>query len=213
MNTFGGFELITEPDSTQRFATPYLRLFPRRVILAPNEAQLVKIQLVRTNELTQGEYRSHLYFRQVINKKPLGNKDNAAADSTKGLSVKLTPVYGISIPCIIRKGESNATVSISDLEYENTGDSLSYIKMNLHRAGNMSTYGDISVSYVDGNNKTVEVGKIQGVSVYTPGQIRKCKMELKKMVGIDYSKGKLKVVYSIEDSKKVLAEAELVLNH
>lgn len=213
MNALGGFELITEPDSNQHFATPYLRLFPRRVILAPNESQLVKVQLVRTNELITGEYRSHLYFRQVINKKPLGNKENATADKATGVSVSLTPVYGISIPCIIRKGESNTSVSITDLEYENIGDSLSYIKMNIHRAGNMSTYGDITVSYVDGNNKTVEVGKTQGVSVYTPGLVRKCKMELKKMVGIDYSKGKIKVVYSTEDSRKILAEAELVLNH
>ena len=213
MNALGGFELITEPDSSQHFATPYLRLFPRRVILAPNESQLVKVQLVRINELTTGECRSHLYFRQVLNKKPLGNKDNTADDSAKGVSVKLTPVYGISIPCIIRKGESNTTVSISELEYENIGDSLSNIKMNLHRTGNMSTYGDISVSYVDGNNKTVEVGMTQGVSVYTPGLVRKCKMELKKMVGVDYSKGKIKVSYFTQESKKVLAEAELVLNH
>ena len=213
MNALGGFELITEPDSNQHFATPYLRLFPRRVILAPNESQLVKVQMVRVNELASGEYRSHLYFRQVINKKPLGNKDNIVTDSTKGVSVKLIPVYGISIPCIIRKGESNTTVSISELEYENIGDSISNIIMNLHRLGNMSTYGDLTVSYIDGNNKTVEVGKTQGVSVYTPGQIRKCKMELKKMVGVDYSKGKLKVVYSPENSIKVLAEAELVLNH
>ena len=213
MNALGGFELITEPDSNQHFATPYLRLFPRRVILAPNESQLVKIQLVRTNELTSGEYRSHLYFRQVIYQKPLSNKEPAEANKATGVSVKLTPVYGISIPCIIHKGESNTTVSISDLEYENIGDSLSYLKMNIHRSGNMSTYGDITVSYMDSNNKSLEVGKTQGVSVYTPGQIRKCKMELKKIVGVDYSKGKLKVVYSPENSIKALAEAELVLNH
>lgn len=213
MNAFGGFELITEPDSNQHFATPFLRLFPRRVILAPNESQLVKIQLVRTNELETGEYRSHLYFRQVLNKKPLGNKDIAVTDKPTGVSVSLISVYGISIPCIIRKGESNTTVSISELEYENIGDSLSFIKMNLHRTGNMSTYGDISVSYIDSNNKSFEVGITQGVSIYTPGQVRKCKMELKKMKGIDYSKGKIKVSYLTQESKKVLAEAELVINH
>src|SRR4051812_12766425 len=62
MNEDGSFDEITVPDSGQLFAGPYLRFFPRKVTLAPNEAQVVKIQLIKTNELTTGEYRSHLYF-------------------------------------------------------------------------------------------------------------------------------------------------------
>lgn len=214
MNTFGGFDLIAEPDSGQRFASPYFRIFPRRVILAPNESQLLKVQLTKTNELLAGEYRSHLYFRSVINKKPLGEKNLKLVDTT-AVSVSLIPVYGISIPCIIRKGESNASVSISDLEYEKTGDSISIVKVNFTRSGNMSTYGNISVFYIDSKNKSFEVGYIQGVALYTPGTVRQCKIELKKIKGVDYSDGKLKIAYFTEQGKKQLtfAEAELVLGH
>src|ERR1700759_689889 len=48
MKEDGSFEQITVPDSGQNFAGKYLRFFPRRVTLAPNEAQVVKIQLIKT---------------------------------------------------------------------------------------------------------------------------------------------------------------------
>ena len=51
MKDDGSFEQITVPDSGQNFAGKYLRFFPRRVTLAPNEAQVVKIQLIKTNEI------------------------------------------------------------------------------------------------------------------------------------------------------------------
>ena len=64
-----------QPDSGQQFADKYLRFFPRRVTLAPNESQMVKLQMVKTNELQPGEYRSHLYFRAVPKEQPLGESD------------------------------------------------------------------------------------------------------------------------------------------
>src|ERR1700740_1244635 len=74
MKEDGSFEEIKVADSGQNFAGPYLRFFPRKVSLAPNEAQVVKIQLIRTNEMKPGEYRSHLYFRSVPDERPLGEK-------------------------------------------------------------------------------------------------------------------------------------------
>ncbi len=209
MSEVGDFKEITVPDSGQNFATPYLRVFPRRVVLAPNESQTVKVQVTKTNELEPGEYRSHIYFRAVKNIKPLG--DNASKADSGTISVKLEPVFGISIACIIRKGESNTVVSISDLEYDNTVDSVEYLKMNFHRTGNMSTYGDITVNFINNENKSFEVGKIQGFGVYTPGNIRKCKMKLKKPIGVNFNQGKFNVVYTVSESKKVLTEAELTI--
>ena len=104
MKEDGGFETITQPDPGQRFADKNFRFFPRNVVLAPGEAQSIKIQLVNTNELETGEYRSHIYFRAEAAKKPLGEKE-APAD-TGAISVKVVAVFGISIPVIIRVGES-----------------------------------------------------------------------------------------------------------
>jgi P pilus assembly chaperone PapD len=72
MKEDGSFETITEPDPGQNFADKYFRIFPRNVVLPPNEAQTVKVQLINTGELQPGEYRSHLYVRAEAEKAPLG---------------------------------------------------------------------------------------------------------------------------------------------
>src|SRR5437868_5880944 len=63
MEEDGKFVKITQPDPGQNFADKNLRFFPRTVTLGPNEAQTVKVQLTKANDLAPGEYRSHLYFR------------------------------------------------------------------------------------------------------------------------------------------------------
>lgn len=212
MKEDGSFEEITEPGAGENFAADYLRLFPRSVALAPNEAQVVKIQLNRTNQLATGEYRSYVYFRSVPTEKPLGEKESTPnKDST--ISVQLIPVFGISIPVIIRVGESTAKVTLSDcsLEIENN---IPRLKMTLNRSGNMSVYGDIAVNYITSRGKITRVGLVRGLAVYTPNAIRRIQLLLDKPGGdIDYRSGKLHIVYTTPaDSKSAkLAEAELVL--
>ncbi|MDP1746272.1 MAG: molecular chaperone [Bacteroidota bacterium] len=209
MKEDGGFENITQPDPDQYFADPYLRIFPRKVFLGPNESQVVKIQLQKADQLVPGEYRSHLYFRAMPDVKPLGEKEIQIEPSE--ISVKLTPVFGITIPVIIRKGETTTKVSLSNLSLKNVKDSIPTLKLDFNRGGNVSVYGDISVNLVLLNGKITKVGEVRGFAVYTPGTIRKCTIELKK--DIDYSKGKLVVDYSAsaEDNSVKLAEAELEL--
>jgi hypothetical protein len=133
---------------------------------------------------------------------------------TASIRVRLIPVYGISIACIIRKGESNTRISISDIQYENAGDSACYLNMKFNRNGNMSTYGDVLIHYTDQRNKSYEVGKVQGFAVYNPGAVRRCKIELQKPEGVNFREGKFTVTYTgYENSKSVeLAEAEVFLN-
>ncbi len=87
MKEDGRFESITEPDPGQRFADKNIRYFPRSVTLGPGEAQVVKVQVIKTNELTPGEYRSHFYFRAVPKPKPLGEAE--APVDCSSISVKL----------------------------------------------------------------------------------------------------------------------------
>jgi hypothetical protein len=207
MNENGGFKAITTPDLGQYFATPYLRVFPRTVTLAPNESQIVKVQLTRSTELKEGEYRSHLYFRAKKNNNPLGQKEKVV-DSTS-ISVKLEAIFGISIATIIKKGTSNTITTISNLFYEKDKEFNHFINFNLNRTGNMSSYGDIHINYVYGNNTIVEVAKVKGVAVYTPGEVRKVKIQLKTPKGITFTGGTFKVAYTANESKEILADAEL----
>ncbi|MCK7542395.1 MAG: hypothetical protein MZV63_71745 [Marinilabiliales bacterium] len=60
MTEEGGFETITEPDEGQMFASPYMRYFPRTVTLGPNEAQTVKIQLVKKRQAWSPASTGHI---------------------------------------------------------------------------------------------------------------------------------------------------------
>jgi P pilus assembly chaperone PapD len=213
MTDDGAFETISEPDSGQLFADPYLRFFPRSVALGPNEAQVVKIQLTKTNELTSGEYRSHVYFRAVPNTKPLGEEE--APKDTTSISVKLTPVFGITIPVIIRVGESTTKVSLSNLALEMVNDTLPNFKLTFNRTGNFSVYGDVTVNYISPEGKTTQVGLIKGLAVYSPNKIRHFQFDLvKATAGVNYHAGKLYVEYTTQAEPKAekLAEAELILH-
>ena len=210
MKADGSVETITEPDSAQNFADKYLRVFPRRVTLAPNEAQTVKVQVTKSNELTPGEYRSHLYFRAVPNEKPLGEKE-ITKDSS--ISVKLVPVFGISLPIIIRQGESTATVNFSNASFRMENDSTPLVKLTFNRSGNTSVYGDVVVNHISANGKVTQVGLVKGLAVYTPNSIRNVQLALNKKQGINYHTGKLHITYTDDSPRAVkLAEGDISLN-
>jgi P pilus assembly chaperone PapD len=212
MKEDGSFETISTPDPGQNFADQYIRFFPRLVELPPNEAQVVKVQLVKTNQLAPGEYRSHFYFRSVPKAKPLGEVE--AAKDTNSISVSLTSIFGITIPAIIRIGESNTKVTLSDLSFKIVNDTIPRLTLAFNRTGNMSAYGDLAVDHISKQGVITRVGIANGIAVYTPNLIRRFQFNLKKVTGIDYKSGTLRIVYSAPSDVKPAryAEAELNLN-
>jgi P pilus assembly chaperone PapD len=211
MNNNGGFEIITEPDPGQRFADSYIRFFPRTVTLGPNEAQVVKVQVVRRNELTDGEYRSHFYFRSVPKPRPLGEEEKNK--DTTAIAVRLTPVFGITIPVIIRVGESSVKVTLSDLSLEMGNDTIPRLRLVFKRSGNMSVYGDLAVDYVSPQGKIIRVGNANGIAVYTPNTVRQFQFNLNTVPGVDFRTGTIRAIYSAPSDVKPMryAEAELPL--
>jgi P pilus assembly chaperone PapD len=209
MTEDGSFEQITEPDSGQRFADPFIRFFPRNVVLGPNEAQTVKVQLSKTSQLQDGEYRSHFYFRAVPDQAPLGEED-AVIDST--ITIKLQAIFGITIPVIIRKGESTAVVDITESSLEMI-NGTPVLNLTFKRSGNMSTYGNITVEHQGLDGIRTQVGMVRGMAVYTPNEIRRFRLQLSTDKGVDYTQGKLYVVYSVQSDARdaKLAEAEVAL--
>lgn len=211
MKTDGSFEEITEPDPGQNYADKNLRIFPRTVVLGPNEAQLVKIQLSQTSKLLPGEYRSHLYFRALEEEKPLGQE--APSRDSSALSVKLTAIFGISIPVIIRIGESTAQINLTEVQLKNDNGSEPVLKARFNRTGNMSVYGDLTIRHQSIDGKLTQVGLVKGISVYTPNLVRDMQVKLDPAAGIDYKSGKLLITYTsqAEDKAELMAQAELIL--
>jgi hypothetical protein len=211
MKDDGSYEVITTPDEGQFFADPYLRYYPRSVTIAPKKSQIIKMQFVKSGKMASGEYRSHIFFRAVPKVNPRGDKD-VVTDSTP-VSAKLTPVFGITIPVIIRVGESTTQVTLSDLSVEIVNDTMPKFKLQFNRSGNFSVYGDMIVTYVPNQGKEIKVASVKGIGVYTPNTIRRFQCNLDNVQGINYKTGKLHVVFTtpVDTKAQKLAEAEFVL--
>ena len=200
MTEDGNFEQIETPEQGQQFATDFLRYFPRRVTLAPNEAQTIRVQLTRTGNLEQGEYRSHMYFRAVEEQTALGARE---ADESEGISINIKTVFGISIPVIIRHGVSTTEVQLTDISVDTSGE-VPKLHIAINRSGNMSVYGNLTVTHISPEGKQTLVGAVKGISVYTPNEKRNLNFDLRETEGVSLKTGKLKVSYS-EETGEILA--------
>ncbi len=211
MTDDGKFEQITQPDSTLKIASNNLRFFPRSVTLAPNEAQSVKVQLIKTNSLEDGEYRSHLYFRGIPNNNRALGEENSKKD--EGISVKITPIFGLTLPIIIRKGDPTLEMNIADIALHFSPEKEPFIKLKLNRTGNISSYGDVIVNYISNSDAVTRVALIKGLAVYTPNVSREINLKLDDSKTIDWHSGKIEVIYFDNGSQtKKLAENSLKLN-
>lgn len=207
MTETGSFEQITEPEEDQRFASDFLRYYPRIVKLGTGEAQTLRVQLSKTNSLEEGEYRSHLYFRSIKDQSALG--EESITDSTDQISIKIKTVFGISIPIIIRIGEDNSKIAIRDLIITRETE-VPEITMVLEREGNMSVYGHLAITYISPNGSNSQIAMIKGIAVYTPNKNRTITMQLKNLDNIDLNHGQLKIEYK-EENGRLLGEARLDL--
>ncbi|RBL91207.1 molecular chaperone [Chitinophaga flava] len=211
MKEDGSFENIEQPDSGQLFASNNLRVFPRTVTIAPKESQAVKLQVINTGNLPPGEYRSHVYFRAVPPPIPAG--EIPVAKDTNNLEVKLVPVFGVTIPVIIRIGTDSTTTSISDMDTDLSDPKKPQVLFSINRSGNMSTYGDLTIDYVSLTGQRTRAAFVKGVAVYTPLLKRKLRIELDATSKLNYHQGKLEVNFESNAGKNPapLAKQELGL--
>lgn len=206
----GSFFNIDNPKEGQMYSDPYLRIFPRTVTLSPGEPQVIMVQYTRKSDMLAGEYRSHLYFRAEKSNKPLGLED--IASNSKEISVMLSPVYGMSIPIIIRSGDVKVSSTISNMKMEVGKDKKEYIDFTINRVGNISLYGDIRVEFKPNNGKAFEVGNLNSVGVYTDIDKRNINLKLDNNSGKLLTKGKLKVQYFNNSEAKQVLYSESIIN-
>ena len=209
MTETGGFVTPEKSDTGNMFADPYLRIFPRKVTIPPNESQVIRLQFHKKSNMKDGEYRSHLYFRSEQNYDPRG--EQRLKDSTK-MAVKLTPIFGLSIPIIIRIGKLNAQSTFGNIQMERSEDSIPIIKLGINRVGNKSIYGDILVKYEPVDGPSIELGEMKGVGVYTNINRRNVTIKLLKAKGLKFNNGKITVKYINNEGEKGTIIAEQKIN-
>jgi hypothetical protein len=210
MNENGSFTIVTKPEPGQNFAQPHLRIYPRTITLKPGEGQVVMLQRRRNSKNQTGEYRSHLYFRSTTDYSALGKTIN---DTVTGVSVKLRPIFGMTIPVIFHSGKVSATATLSELKLESEKN-INKINFTLNRVGNKSLYGDFTVEYFPVKGKSTTIAKINGVAIYTTIKKRFMSLNLPTTPLINFKEGTIKVIYKTrpgEQKQSIFAESILNL--
>lgn len=208
MTENGRLEIIETPDEGQLIASPFLRFYPRSITLAPGESQTVKIQLSRTNNLENGEYRSHLYIRAEEKTQVLEEKD--AVEKPESIAIQLKPIYGISIPNIIRIGGAKVAAEFEEISVTHDNNTP-FLSMKVIRDGKQSLYAVLELAHVSPNGIKTQVGK-KAVVIYTPLSLQNINMKLENSEGIEFNSGRLGITLTDrEGEKKLLASESLDL--
>ena len=160
MTADGRLEEVSDEQANEieQAAKSMIRYAPRRVTLPPNQPQAIRLGIRAPQDLPDGEYRAHLLFRAIPKAKPVTEQSAPAS----GFKITLTPIYGVTIPVIIRQGNLQATAGIANarVEQDEKGSTFAF---DLSRQGNRSTYGEIRVTK-QGVSEPILVAR--GIAVY-----------------------------------------------
>jgi hypothetical protein len=146
-------------------AADMVRWSPHHFTLPGNESQMVRLMARVPPDLPPGEYRTHFSVIAV----PPGDDGLTIDEAAKGqapadsIGVKITPRFGISIPVIIRVGETTLTSGLKDLAVTTAPGGQKLLRLTITRSGTRSSFGDITVT-APGAPKPVAM--IRGVGVY-----------------------------------------------
>ena len=196
---------VTDPTPQEKAAADMIIYAPRRVTLAPNEPQSIRIAARPPQGLPDGEYRVHLLFRAIPPAVPVVP---ASAETPKGLHLQLIPIYGVTIPVIVRLGSLQATAGITNVAVEKK-DGKPVVGLDLSRSGTRSTFGEVRI-YKPAVKDPIAVQK--AVAIYTELNERHVQIPI-----VDTYKGAIDgpvtVEYfeTFEDGVQKLAETQAVL--
>jgi hypothetical protein len=211
-------ELDSVKDEAQRArvrtASALLRWSPRRIALPSNEAQTIRIMARIPPDLPPGEYRTHFSAVQVPAKAAggLSIEDASGSKTGSGIGVRIVPRFGITIPIIVRVGETTLATGLRDLSVKPLGKGRSGIALTITRSGTRSAFGNITVT-AGGSSKPIAV--IKGIGVYTELDQRPVTVPINPEVPAStYARGaRLTVTYTDDDYRPgaILARQEFVV--
>lgn len=209
----GQFEEISEAGPGERFADGLIRFSPRQVTLEPEVAQTVRLMLRKPAGLPPGEYRSHLLFYAVPAGAQAGADIEGGGPGKGQVGVRLTPVYRVSIPVIVREGDLAAGAALSDVAVQPREGAPPVLSFRLRRNGERSLYGDVTATFLPRGGGEVVVGKVHGLAVYLPNGSRTMGLELHPPDGVSLAQGVLRVTFEERPAAPgaARAEAEVVL--
>jgi len=158
MTPEGNLVDVTDPNAGEKAAQEMLLYAPRRITLPPNQPQAIRLTARAPEGLPDGEYRVHMLFRAIPPARP-----QVAPQKIEGVAFQLRPIYGVTIPVIIRLGHLEAKAAIANVR-KVTADGKPAIALDLSRTGDRSTFGAVKI-FKAGVADPIAV--VNGIAVYT----------------------------------------------
>jgi P pilus assembly chaperone PapD len=205
MEENGGYKELSENEGYEKTASNMIRFSPRQVTLKPGEVQSVRLMVRKPKELDDGEYRTHLFFKAIPSEKDSRYHIENQKSGGKNLSVKLIPIFGVSIPVIVKHGELEANVAIENAHIAKDKRNISF---SLKRDGMASRYGNLNIIHQKPTGESELLKEIRGIGVLYPLNKRNIEIALNKKI----DSGKLRIEYrDVEDEDLILAKEEISL--
>lgn len=204
MEPDGSVKSIETPEEGAPFADSILRVTPRQLVLEPNQTQVVRLQIRRSLNSISGEYRSHLRFQNI----PEQTTEAGDTANAEGISIKLIPIYGISIPVILRGKDAQVKGEFRNVSFINDSTGANVI-FDVMRTGNRSLFGEVEVTWLRENEKPVKIGLIRNFAVYPPIDHRKGRIKLQIPGDFKSGEGQFRLAYKDGESTELPLLTEL----
>ncbi len=176
----------TDANDDEEAALGMIRYAPRRITLPPGQPQAVRLAARPGADLPDGEYRVHMSFKAIPQTPEVSGSDQ----SEQGVSIQLIPIYGITIPIIVRQGRVEAQVAINQPSIEQ-GEDGPELALSITRAGDSSTYGVLTVTKAGLAEPIVE---LQGLAVYPEVNQREVRVRLSPEQAANFN-GQVRIEY------------------
>ena len=198
-----------EDGATKRMDTfPYsakrmLRYVPRRTELGPGEMQTVRLMVRRPPDLEDGDYHTHVMFKEVVKKRDAKDRK----DEGEGFRVNLGMQFAVSVPVVVQHGDVTGKLRIEGVDKDATTDKK--LKVKLSREGNSEGHGTVRVY-----RKTA--GGLEKISHdYEPYLYREIKTRTGEVIMLDGYKPEgdllLRLYESSSNNAPILQEMEVSL--
>jgi hypothetical protein len=167
MSEKGPTKLAKSDKEVSNPANNLIRFSPRRVSIAPNQNQIVRITSRRKPNLNDGEFLSYL----KIDCKELNEQDE---ELTPQITVK--PKFIYYIPLQVRSGKLVATTLFNNIK-TTIENKITVLSFDHVKTGNRSIIGEIKVIEKSSGN---ELAKFANTVIYTPFTKKSYRIKLAK---------------------------------
>lgn len=163
-------QVMTEQGVTQRVDTfdysakRMLRFVPKRFTLKPGERQIIRVMVRRPADLADGDYHSHMLFREI----PVQNKspDQLMSDTPAGkASFEIKTLYGLAVPVVVEQGVVQADMQLVDAQILKNPDGP-VLAISMQRSGNGEASRYITADVISAGGQRTPLMPGQWVRMY-----------------------------------------------